>query len=138
RTLARAFFVRQMRKLIEAGHIYVARPPLFKVAQKKEVRFVQTREEMVTELMARGLAGTSLLVLNPDGTTARTLTGDGLKKLVPMLDEITAAAVILERRGHSFDSFLARAEKDELPVFHVRLGAAERFFHTKDQVEEYR
>jgi DNA gyrase subunit B len=138
RTLLLTFFFRQMRKLIEAGHIYVARPPLFKVAQKKEVRFVQTREEMVTELMTRGLNGTSLLVLKPDGTTARTLTADGLKKVVPVLDEITAAAVILERRGHAFDSFLARAEEDELPVFHVRLGTAERFFHTKEQVEEYR
>ena len=28
------------------GHIYVARPPLYKVTQKKETRFIQTREEM--------------------------------------------------------------------------------------------
>ena len=47
RTLLLTFFFRQMRKLIEAGHVYVARPPLFKVTQKKETRFVQTREEMV-------------------------------------------------------------------------------------------
>ena len=31
-----------MRKLIEEGHIYVARPPLFKVEQKKNIRYVQT------------------------------------------------------------------------------------------------
>ena len=46
RTLLLTFFFRQMRKLIEAGHVFVARPPLYKVTQKKEVRFVQTREEM--------------------------------------------------------------------------------------------
>ena len=51
RTLLLTFFFRQMRKLIEDGHIFVARPPLFKVTQKKEARFVQTREEMAKELI---------------------------------------------------------------------------------------
>ena len=46
RTLLLTFFYRQMRKLVEDGHIYVARPPLFKVTQKKHVRYVQTTEEM--------------------------------------------------------------------------------------------
>jgi DNA gyrase subunit B len=139
RTLLLTFFFRQMRKLIEEGHIYVARPPLFKVTQKKDVRFVQTREEMVSELLARGLGGTELIVLKEsDGTTARTLTGDALKKLLPVLDEIEAAAVILERRGHPFDTFLARAKDGVCPVFHVRLGLAEHFFHSADQVEEFR
>ena len=46
RTLLLTFFFRQMRKLIENGHVYVARPPLYKVTQKKNVRFIQTAEEM--------------------------------------------------------------------------------------------
>ena len=65
RTLLLTFFYRQMRKLVEDGHIYVARPPLFKVTQKKNVRFVQTAEEMARELMERGLKGTKLTVLPP-------------------------------------------------------------------------
>ena len=48
RTLLLTFFFRQMRKLIEDGHVFVARPPLFRVTQKKENRFVQTREEMAS------------------------------------------------------------------------------------------
>jgi DNA gyrase subunit B len=54
RTLLLTFFFRQMRKLIEAGHVFVARPPLFKITQKKETRFVMSREEILGELTIYG------------------------------------------------------------------------------------
>src|SRR5204862_4072642 len=62
RTLLLTFFYRQMRKLVENGRIFVARPPLFKVTQKKNIRYVQTVEEMSSELMKRGRQGTRLRV----------------------------------------------------------------------------
>src|SRR5438132_1799531 len=66
RTLLLTFFYRQMRKLVEEGHIFVARPPLYKVTQKKNIRYVQTVEEMSSELMSRGLQGTGLQVLGSE------------------------------------------------------------------------
>ncbi len=63
RTLLLTFFYRQMPRLVADGHIYVARPPLYKVAQKKHVRFVQTGEEMQRELIDRGMKDTRLNVL---------------------------------------------------------------------------
>jgi DNA gyrase subunit B len=139
RTLLLTFFFRQMRKLIEAGHVFVARPPLFKVTQKKESRFVQTREEMARELFTRGLKDTSLLVLPVEGQTERTLTGDALAGLIRVLDEIEAAVVILERRGHTLESFLPRADAaGQLPVFHVRLGARDHFFFSQEEVDAFR
>jgi DNA gyrase subunit B len=143
RTLLLTFFFRQMRKLVESGNVFVARPPLFKVTQKKEARFVQTREEMARELFARGLKDTGLVVLASGGRESpeypKTLTGDELAKLIPLLYEIEAALVILERRGYTLEMFLPKAsDAGLLPVFHVRLGAKDHFFHTQEEVDAFR
>ena len=39
------FFFRHMRKLIEEGHIYLAKPPLFKVHKGKQIRYAYSDEE---------------------------------------------------------------------------------------------
>jgi DNA gyrase subunit B len=138
RTLLLTFFFRQMRKLIETGNIFVARPPLYKVTQKKETRFVQTREEMAGELFARGLKGATLDVLAVNGRAAATVPGDKLAGLVPVLEEIDEAARILDRRGHPFADFLKKHTPAGLPLFHVRLGGKDHFLHTADEVAAFR
>ena len=53
RTLLLTFFFRHMEKLIQDGYLYIAQPPLFRVAQGKQVFYVYTVEERdakVTEL----------------------------------------------------------------------------------------
>src|SRR5207244_10884845 len=96
RTLLLTFFYRQMRKLVEAGHIYVARPPLYKVTQKKQVRFVRTAEDMNKELMERGLHGTKLVIEADEahGRPAASFEGERLGKLVQVLNELQARLVI--------------------------------------------
>src|SRR5205807_5755606 len=99
RTLLLTFFYRQMRPLIEKGHVWVARPPLFKVQQKKEIRYVQTLEEMAHELLERGIDGAKLLIAPPEGSkdAAATFEGARLKALMATLDELEKSLTILER-----------------------------------------
>ncbi len=142
RTLLLTFFFRQMRKLIEDGHIYVARPPLFKVTQKKESRFVQTREEMTKELMSRGLKDTMLHAQTFTGRDpvgpARQITGDTLARLVPVINEAETAVIGLERRGHTLVDFLRLAKNGAFPEYHVRFGGKEFWFHTNEEVATFR
>jgi DNA gyrase subunit B len=146
RTLLLTFFFRQMRKLVEDGHVYVSRPPLYKVVQKKETRFVQTREEMARELIIRGLKDTALIVTGdgrPGATTPRTVGSDDLGKMLPVLAEAETAVQNLERRGHTLDFFLPRKKADQgkdgpFPSYHVRFGGKDEWFHKADEVTKFR
>jgi DNA gyrase subunit B len=45
RTLLLTFFFRYMPELIEAGHMYIALPPLYQIKHKKEVAYVYSEDE---------------------------------------------------------------------------------------------
>jgi DNA gyrase subunit B len=135
RTLLLTFFFRQMRRLIEAGHIYVARPPLYKVTQKKQVRFIQTAAEMSAELNGRGLHGTALVTA---GDAPRRFEGERLAALLDITEKLEQSLQILERRGAPLITFLHLADARGLPAWHVKLGGKEHWFHSGEDADAFR
>jgi len=60
RTLLLTFFFRQMKPLIEQGYVYIAQPPLYRVARGKLVRYCYNDAELESCLKEIGRENTSI------------------------------------------------------------------------------
>ena len=120
RTLLLTFFYRQMRVLIERGHIYIAQPPLYRVKRGRSETYVKDDSELESWLFRRA-AQARMLTL-----PAQELTGGELETLLHQMVEFQRYRKIVDRRGPAADivqMLLARGVADR--TFFSNRGALE-------------
>jgi DNA gyrase subunit B len=92
RTLLLTFFYRQMRPLIDAGHLYIAQPPLYKVAKGKSEVYVKDESKLEDYLVN---AGVNASVLEGQGGAR---SGADLRALVEHARRMRALMAYVPRR----------------------------------------
>jgi DNA gyrase subunit B len=88
RTLLLTFFFRQMRELIERGHVFIAQPPLYKISKGKQHQYLKDDAALESFLTQTALEDSALFI-SPD---APPVSGTALESLVT--DYRRAEAVI--------------------------------------------
>ena len=95
RTLLLTFFYRQMPALIEAGHLFVAQPPLYKVAKGRSEVYLKDDPALDAHLIESGIDD----ALFVDASGAHR-TGQDLKELVGQTQQIKRLLAALPTRYH--------------------------------------
>jgi len=77
RTLLLTFFYRQMREIIDQGHLYIAQPPLYKVSRNKSEQYLKDERALEDYLIDAGLEDATLRL-----SSGEVRAGNDLRKLV--------------------------------------------------------
>ena len=102
RTLLLTFFYRQMRELVERGHIYIAQPPLYKIKKGKQEQYVKDDDELNGHLLQLAIEDAGLFV--DESTPA--IKGTGLEELAK---EFVVISNIIKRLARRYDSEILEA-----------------------------
>ncbi|HMN87466.1 MAG TPA: DNA topoisomerase (ATP-hydrolyzing) subunit B [Bauldia sp.] len=88
RTLLLTFFYRQMKELIERGHIFIAQPPLYKVKRGSSETYLKDERALEDYLIATGLDEAVLRLSRGDDRAGRDLAA--------IVDEARAVVHVLK------------------------------------------
>ena len=93
RTLLLTFFFRQTRELIERGHIYIAQPPLYKIAKGKQEQYLKDDQALTDFLTNAALEGGQVFT-NPEspaisGSTLEILVKD-YRQVMTTIDRLSS------------------------------------------------
>jgi DNA gyrase subunit B len=131
RTLLLTFFFRHMKPLIEAGRLYIAQPPLYKVKKGKSESYLSDEAELSRYLAAMGIGG---IVLN-DENSKKSWSEVELKSIFDILSRLdTIAPVLLPAWTQVQPRTLLEAwDGTTIPTHWVRTDSGDNFFTTVEE-----
>jgi DNA gyrase subunit B len=130
-TLLLTFFYRQLRQLIDSGHVYIAQPPLYKVKKGKAEEYMQTEEQMQAWLFKEALNS-----ITAAKTGGKTLSAKELEDFLKILREVETLLTKLSVKALGLKDYISFKATGQLPVYRSPLSNGGYKYFYSDQ--EYR
>ena len=142
RTLLLTFFYRQMRELIDRGHVYIAQPPLFRAKRGRTETYIKDERELETFLIRRAVESRVVKIADGSEMFGETLERSlqrmiAFRKLLQQVTrrgnppDIVSALLQLDARDKSFFE-----QRDRLDVIVARMTTPVRTL-TVDRDDEH-
>ncbi|MDP4879081.1 MAG: toprim domain-containing protein, partial [Opitutales bacterium] len=126
-TLLLTFIFRQMKGLIEAGYIYIAQPPLYKIKRKRREQYIDNDAQLNRILLELGTEDVDLVRLRDQ----KDLDGTTIDRIVEVLSRLEMVGRGVTRYGCEFAEYLDQHDKttQALPryIVRIRTGNDEKF-----------
>jgi len=132
RTLLLTLFFRQLPKLIEEGHVYIAQPPLYKIKRGKREEYIQTESQLNDLLLDLGTEGVKIQRIKPKDE----YTDKQFKELLSSLMELTKIKEMLEKKGVNFQEYIKNYDKKtkKLPIYIVKVDEKTHFVFSDEEL----
>ncbi len=122
RTLLLTFFYRQMRELIEHGHVFIAQPPLYRAKRGRSESYIKDDHELEAYLIRRSSESRVVKALG----SGRSYSGEDLEGMLRRSMAFQRLLQAVERRGPNGDVIMAVLDR----------GARDRsFFSDRGRVD---
>lgn len=111
RTLILTFFFRQMKSLIEAGYVYIAQPPLFKIKRRSKEHYIDTEEQLDQHLINLGCEDIEVFRL-PD----EKISSEFLKDILGFINTANQIQTGLKRHGITAEEYFSLEKNGKFPL----------------------
>jgi DNA gyrase subunit B len=133
RTLLLTFFYRQMRPLIENGHIYIAQPPLYKVKKGKFESYFQTDDELNQWILEQAIEN-----INIKDKSGKELEKKKIKEIFSLITQVESLIRKLETKSLTLNEYLNFERSGRIPVYRVEIEPGNyRYFYSEKEWLDY-
>ncbi len=120
-TLLLTFFFRQMKKLIEKGYVYLAKPPLYKVTKRKNERYIDSDDQLDRYLVELGCE--DMVVTNT--ATGEVLEPAKIRQITQFVAKAQQITQGLHRHGVDPTCYLAQEKDGKFPYEMISIHEAD-------------
>lgn len=132
RTLLLTLLYRQMKSLVEAGHVYIAQPPLYKVKRGKREEYIETEDQMNKLVLELGSEDLQFARVK----SKSAYKGAPLQEILGILVKLEGVVERLVKKGVNFQEYASKLnpKTKKAPIYMIEVEHKTHFLYTDKEL----